>query len=146
MNLIVLIDKIVKKEENINLFISKYNILPINETEGFIEIIPDSITLYDLKKTIYYTKLYVNENNSQRSIHEIKMRFVYSCAAYCVITYVLGIGDRHLENIMITKSGLLFHTDYGFILGEDPKKLLSPEIRITPDMVDAMGGIDVSIL
>ena len=141
MNLIVLIDKIVKKEENINLFISKYNILPINETEGFIEIIPDSITLYDLKKQ-FTIQNYINENNSQRSIHEIKMRFVYSCAAYCVITYVLGIGDRHLENIMITKSGLLFHIDYGFILGEDPKKLLSPEIRITPDMVDAMGGID----
>ena len=74
-------------------------------------------------------------------MEQIRMRIVNSCAAYCVITYVLGIGDRHLENIMLTKSGLLFHIDYGFILGNEPK-FLAPEIRITPDMVDAMGGID----
>ena len=28
-----------------------------------------------------------------------------SVAASCVVTYVLGIGDRHLENICLTPSG-----------------------------------------
>ena len=141
MNCIVLMDRIIKNEEGIDLLLTKYNILPINSDMGFIEIISDSITLYDLKLKNFSIQNYINEKNNKRSIDEIKKRFVYSCAGYCVITYVLGIGDRHLENIMITKNGLLFHIDYGFILGNDPK-FMSPEIRITPEMVDAMGGFD----
>jgi len=64
--------------------------------------------------------------------------YINSCAGYCVVTYLLGIGDRHLDNILIDRKGKLFHIDFGYILGKDPKRF-PPPFKISKHMIECMG-------
>jgi hypothetical protein len=121
--------------------ILSFNIFPTSIKSGLIEIIPQCYTLYEIEKK--YTILnYIIEHNKNIPIDNIRQTFLQSAAAYSVITYLLGVGDRHLDNIMITEKGYLFHIDYGFILGKEPKPVRYPSMRITKDMVDTLGGQD----
>lgn len=53
----------------------------------------------------------------------------------------LGIGDRHLDNIMMLPTGNLFHIDFGYIFGRDARPGATP-IRLTREMAEAMGGVN----
>ena len=55
-------------------------------------------------------------------------------AGYCVITYLLGVGDRHNDNLLLSESGHLIHVDFGYILGRDCKPF-PPPMKLNKEMV-----------
>lgn len=137
-----LMDIILKKEmSEKDLKIITYNVLPLTSESGLIEIIPNCKTLAQVNEKFTLCNYILDHNPGETSL-QIRQKFIHSCSAYSTITFLLGVGDRHLDNIMISPNGYLFHIDYGFILGKDPKPIGVPKMRITQDMVDAMGGKD----
>ena len=117
-----------------------YKTLATSKSDGFVEFVPNSKTIYDIIKTKtmreYYEEL---SNHNENELNKKLESYINSCAGYCVVTYILGIGDRHLENLMIDKNGRLFHIDFGYILGKDPKPM-PPPIKLCKEMVECMGG------
>uniref|UniRef100_A0A336MN19 Phosphatidylinositol 4-kinase beta n=1 Tax=Culicoides sonorensis TaxID=179676 RepID=A0A336MN19_CULSO len=112
----------------------------------------------DLRQELMATQLL--EKNSKKGLRdyfideyggdeteEFKMaqrNFLHSCAAYCLISYLLQVKDRHNGNILLHSDGHLIHIDFGFILSISPKNLgfeQSP-FKLTQEYIDVLGGPD----
>jgi hypothetical protein len=140
ITLIIKLFDIILKENELDMNITYYDVIPTSLNSGIIQIVDSSTTIYDIYNLHKTTLLnYILEKNSSNKVENLRLKFITSLASYCVITYLLGIGDRHLDNILIKDDGCLFHIDFNFILGADPKMFKS-EIRITEEMINALGG------
>jgi phosphatidylinositol 3-kinase len=145
MQMISLMDRLLKKV-NLDLKLLTYGILATGPKDGIMEFCKNSAAVSGALKKHGSLAEYLRVHNADPSapygISPVALdTFVKSCAGSCVVTYILGIGDRHLDNIMVNTSGQMFHIDFGFIFGQDPKPM-PPPFRLTRAMVDCMGGED----
>ena len=73
-----------------------------------------------------------------------KKEFARSLAAYCLVTYILQIKDRHNGNILVDTEGHIMHIDFGFILCIAPGKGIKFEkapFKFKRDYVEILGGV-----
>ncbi|KAF1390879.1 hypothetical protein PFLUV_G00062680 [Perca fluviatilis] len=141
------------QEKSLDLNLVPYGCISTGHNIGMIEIVRDAATIAAVQKNQGGTTGAFRNNalyewlKSKSPLQEVHYktseRFVKSCAGYCVATYVLGIGDRHNDNIMITDHGNLFHIDFGHILGNTKHFLGMNRERVpfvlTPDFLYVMG-------
>ncbi len=79
---------------------------------------------------------------------QVAQRFARSTAVMSMIGYLIGLGDRHLDNLLVDlDAGEIVHIDYN-VCFEKGKHLRVPEtvpFRLTMNMQTALGptGIDV---
>ncbi|GAM23254.1 hypothetical protein SAMD00019534_064290, partial [Acytostelium subglobosum LB1] len=144
IQMISLMDRLLKKE-NLDLKLTPYNVLATAEEDGIVELVSPSEAMaavigeYGGEILKYFKSHHPDPEAPLGVAPEVLETFVKSCAGYCVITYILGIGDRHLDNLLLTPNGNLFHIDFGYILGKDPK-IFPPPMKLCKEMVIGMGG------
>ena len=74
---------------------------------------------------------------------EARLQFSRSCAVWSMLGHIVGLGDRHAENILLdTRTGECVHVDFDCIFDKGLLSLARPEVvpfRLTPQFVDGMG-------
>ena len=112
---------------------SLYKVLCTGNQQGMLEMVTKAETLANIHvkeggalNQIFNKvgiKKWIEKNCTIVSSQEAIENFMLSNVAYCLATFVLGIGDRHNDNIMIKKNGELFHIDFGHFLGHFKYKM-----------------------
>ncbi|EGE81644.1 phosphatidylinositol 3-kinase [Blastomyces gilchristii SLH14081] len=143
IQIISLMDRLLQKE-NLDLKLTPYRIIATGANAGAMQFIPStSLSAASAKykgSILAYLRANNPDDNEPLGVRKETMdTYIKSCAGYCVITYLLGVGDRHLDNLLIAPDGHFFHADFGFILGRDPKPF-APMMKLCKEMVEGMGG------
>ncbi|CAI4231603.1 unnamed protein product [Auanema sp. JU1783] len=148
IQMIRLMDLLFKKY-NLDLKLTPYAVLSTGLKHGLVQFVKGRTLREIIKKYEEHKeqsikeamKEYRPDAKSPLGIESTVVdNYVRSLAGYSIVCYVLGIGDRHLDNILLCENGKLFHIDFGFILGRDPKPL-PPPMKLTTEMMNPLGGI-----
>lgn len=109
LQLIRLMDE-MWRDEGLDLAMEPYKCVATSPMTGILQIVPNSVTTADVHKRVGVLGAFkdpsfsewIRANNPDPKSYKTAVDlFNRSCAGYCVATCVLGIGDRHNDNIMV---------------------------------------------
>uniref|UniRef100_A0A671S3F3 Phosphatidylinositol 4-phosphate 3-kinase C2 domain-containing subunit alpha-like n=1 Tax=Sinocyclocheilus anshuiensis TaxID=1608454 RepID=A0A671S3F3_9TELE len=113
-------------QEGLDLRIVNFKCISTGKDKGMVELVPSSETLRKIQVEYGVTGSFKDKplaewlrkyNPAEDEYEKASENFIYTCAGCCVATYILGICDRHNDNIMLRSSGHMFHIDFGKFLG-----------------------------
>ena len=113
--------------------------------------IEDSIAILDELRNMSGAKdalrnVIFSSAGSAESFVMMRQAFASSLAASSICGYIAGVGDRHLDNILLDVStGSLIHIDFGYAFGTATTHLPIPELtpfRATPVLLDVLSPLN----
>ncbi|KAM8977239.1 phosphatidylinositol 4-phosphate 3-kinase C2 domain-containing subunit beta [Pelodytes ibericus] len=142
-------------QEGLDMHMVIFGCFSTGRGRGMVEMIPTAETLRKIQGKYGVTGSFKDRplaewlkkhNTAEDEYDKAVENFIYSCAGCCVATYVLGICDRHNDNIMLKTSGHMFHIDFGRFLGHaqmfgNIKRDRAPFV-FTSDMAYVINGGD----
>ena len=84
--------------EHVPLWLKPYNIIVTSDDSGMIEPIVNAVSLHQIKKHSklsllnYFIREYGPPNSEE--FLTAQRNFVQSCAAYCLVSYLMQVKDR----------------------------------------------------
>ncbi|KAJ3333865.1 hypothetical protein HDU76_002191 [Blyttiomyces sp. JEL0837] len=156
-----LINRLLKKESEArrrNLHIRTYTVVPLNEECGIIDAKPHEVKalkdrkpapVVDISPKIGLPKFpavfhewFLETFPEPTRWFGSRITYASTIAVMSMVGYVVGLGDRHGENILFDeKTGACVHVDLNCLF-EKGKTFEKPEVvpfRLTHNMVDAFG-------
>eukprot|EP00923_Selenidium_pygospionis_P020638 GHVN01035614.1.p1 GENE.GHVN01035614.1~~GHVN01035614.1.p1 ORF type:complete len:1239 (+),score=126.50 GHVN01035614.1:5099-8815(+) len=138
----------------IPLWLRPYEILVTGDESGIIEFVPNTLSVDSLKRNFNPDCVTESVNTVFEAafadcIHEARMNFIKSYAAYSLVCYLLQVRDRHNGNLLLDNKGRLLHIDYGFMLMNSPgnrqintwvSSVEQSPFKLTREYLDIMGG------
>ncbi|XP_054004897.1 phosphatidylinositol 4-phosphate 3-kinase C2 domain-containing subunit beta isoform X1 [Hylaeus anthracinus] len=154
LQMVRIMDKLWLKE-GLDLKMVTFACVPTGHKRGMLEMVTNAETLRKIQVEFGLTGSFkdrpiaewlAKHNPSELEYERAVENFTASCAGYSVATYILGICDRHNDNIMLKTSGHLFHIDFGKFLGDAQmfgnfKRDRTPFV-LTSDMAYVINGGD----
>lgn len=93
--------KLIWEEETIDLWVRPYKIVCFSNDSGLIEPILNTVSLHQIKKNSNKSlrEYFVDEYGSPETenFKTAQRNFMHSCAAYCLISYLLQVKDRFVH-------------------------------------------------
>uniref|UniRef100_A0A673GUG3 Phosphatidylinositol 4-phosphate 3-kinase C2 domain-containing subunit alpha-like n=1 Tax=Sinocyclocheilus rhinocerous TaxID=307959 RepID=A0A673GUG3_9TELE len=135
-------------QEGLDLRIVNFKCISTGKDKGMVELVPSSETLRKIQVEYGVTGSFKDKplaewlrkyNPAEDEYEKASENFIYTCAGCCVATYILGICDRHNDNIMLRSTGHMFHIAFLAIKIDNFDSDRAPFV-LTSDMAYVING------
>jgi phosphatidylinositol-4,5-bisphosphate 3-kinase len=136
------------KGANLPTHVVTYKCISVLDRIGLIEVVPGCKSVASIQASVLGAlkkdpmAQYLQDNGKGNWMD----KFMHSLAGSLIFEYLLGIGDRHGDNILLKQTGEIFHIDFGYLMGNKTyfggiNRETQP-FTFTPAMLEVLGGKD----